>query len=164
MRLRRPMTHDRLCLRGLRLLPRLPSHRASTLSGGSDGDRATAARAPPVAPSRSRSALFSRSRRCRLRAVGADRHLGGIQHGPAARLRGDRVGIGDRPAVSRPRRLPWAELLRRVFAQDVLQDACGGRCTVVAFVTDANLTPQPGTTPRSLEGMLWRRPHEPPRI
>jgi len=47
---------------------------------------------------------------------------------------------GGPPAVSRPRRLPWAELLRRVFAQDVLQCACGGRRTVVAFVADANLT------------------------
>jgi len=47
---------------------------------------------------------------------------------------------GGSPAVSRPRRLPWAELLRRVFAQDVLQCACGGRRTVVAFVADANLT------------------------
>jgi hypothetical protein len=27
-----------------------------------------------------------------------------------------------------------------VFAQDVLQCACGGRRTVVAFVADANLT------------------------
>ncbi len=47
---------------------------------------------------------------------------------------------GGSPAVSRPRRLPWAELLRRVFAQGVLQCACGGRRTVVAFVADANLT------------------------
>jgi hypothetical protein len=31
-------------------------------------------------------------------------------------------------------------LLRRVFAQDVLPCACGGRRAVVAFVTDANLT------------------------
>lgn len=36
-RLRRPMTHDRLCLRGLRLPPRLPAHRTLTLSGCVDG-------------------------------------------------------------------------------------------------------------------------------
>jgi hypothetical protein len=30
--------------------------------------------------------------------------------------------------------------LRRVFAEDVLPCACGGRRTVVAFVADANLT------------------------
>ncbi|HEX7839328.1 MAG TPA: hypothetical protein VF469_17745, partial [Kofleriaceae bacterium] len=47
---------------------------------------------------------------------------------------------GGPPAVSRPCRLPWAELLRRVFAQNVLRCACGGRHTVVAFVADANLT------------------------
>ena len=34
----------------------------------------------------------------------------------------------------RARRLPWADLLRRVFAQDVLVCLCGGRRSVVAFV------------------------------
>ena len=48
--------------------------------------------------------------------------------------------------ASNPHRVPQrtcsltAELLRRVFAQDVLPCACGGRRTVVAFVADANLT------------------------
>ena len=37
---------------------------------------------------------------------------------------------------SRARRLLWADLLRRGFAQDVLACPCGGRRTVVAFVTD----------------------------
>src|SRR5690349_13261240 len=32
----RPMTHDRLSLRGLRLLPGIRCHRTLTLSGGSD--------------------------------------------------------------------------------------------------------------------------------
>jgi len=36
---------------------------------------------------------------------------------------------------SRARRLPWAELLRRVFADDVLHCPCGGRRSVVAVVT-----------------------------
>jgi len=42
------------------------------------------------------------------------------------------------PVPPRARRLPWADLLRRVFAQDVLCCLCGGRRTVVAFVTDPN--------------------------
>ena len=37
---------------------------------------------------------------------------------------------------TRAGRLPWADLLRRVFADDVLQCACGGRRSVVAVVTD----------------------------
>jgi hypothetical protein len=43
------------------------------------------------------------------------------------------------PHPGRPRghRLPWADLLRRVFAQDVLACPCGGRRHVVAFVAHA---------------------------
>jgi hypothetical protein len=37
----------------------------------------------------------------------------------------------------RARRLPWADLLRRVFAEDVLVCPCGSRRSVVAFVADA---------------------------
>lgn len=40
---------------------------------------------------------------------------------------------------SRSRRLPWADLLRRVFADDVLQCPCGGRRSVIAVVTDPAL-------------------------
>jgi hypothetical protein len=40
---------------------------------------------------------------------------------------------------SRSRRLPWADLLRRVFADDVLQCSCGGRRSVIAVVTDPTL-------------------------
>ena len=36
-------------------------------------------------------------------------------------------------------RLPWAELLQRVFAQDVLACPCGGRRRVLAFITDLNV-------------------------
>jgi hypothetical protein len=43
------------------------------------------------------------------------------------------------PASSGRRRLPWADLLRRVFAQDVLACPCGGRRTVTAFVVDTTL-------------------------
>jgi hypothetical protein len=35
------------------------------------------------------------------------------------------------------RRVPWAELLKRVFGDDLLHCGCGGRRTVVAVVTDA---------------------------
>jgi hypothetical protein len=40
-------------------------------------------------------------------------------------------------SVWRARRVPWAELLKRVFADDLLNCVCGGRRTVVAVVTDA---------------------------
>jgi hypothetical protein len=44
------------------------------------------------------------------------------------------------PTTAAPRlrsgRLPWADLLRRVFADDVLQCACGGRRSIIAIVTD----------------------------
>ena len=41
--------------------------------------------------------------------------------------------------MGRTRRVPWAELLRRVFGDDLLNCGCGGRRTVVAVVTDANI-------------------------
>jgi hypothetical protein len=39
-------------------------------------------------------------------------------------------------APSRPRRIPWAELLRRVFRTEVDRCSCGGRLRLVSFVTD----------------------------
>ena len=36
----------------------------------------------------------------------------------------------------RSSRLPWAELLRRVFPDDVLSCPCGGRRSIVAVVAD----------------------------
>ena len=36
--------------------------------------------------------------------------------------------------VPRERRLPWADLLKRVFGDDVLQCPCGGRRRVVAII------------------------------
>ena len=35
--------------------------------------------------------------------------------------------------------VPWAELLRRVFATDVLSCPCGGRRSVIAVVVDSAL-------------------------
>src|SRR5258708_3854303 len=42
------------------------------------------------------------------------------------------------PAEARPlpSRIPWAELLLRVFREDVLSCPCGGRRTVLAFITE----------------------------
>ena len=50
--------------------------------------------------------------------------------------------LGAPPAdPSRPRRLPWADLLQRVYKIDVLTCAtCGGRLRVIAFLTDENVT------------------------
>ena len=41
------------------------------------------------------------------------------------------------PGPPRAHRVPWADLLRRVFAQDVLACPCGGRRTIVAFVAES---------------------------
>ena len=57
-------------------------------------------------------------------------------------------------SVWRARRTPWAELLRRVFADHLLHCACGGRRTVLAMVTDPN-------TARALLDRLGL-PHRPP--
>jgi len=41
------------------------------------------------------------------------------------------------PAPGSRQRIPWAELLRRVFAIDVLRCArCGGRRAVLAFISE----------------------------
>jgi DNA-binding MarR family transcriptional regulator len=39
----------------------------------------------------------------------------------------------------RQTRIPWGELLMRVFREDVLQCPCGGRRVVLAFVNDKSL-------------------------
>jgi hypothetical protein len=52
---------------------------------------------------------------------------------------------GDDLATSRPQRpadpsrIPWAELLLRVFREDVLLCPCGGRRVVLAFVTEKKI-------------------------
>jgi hypothetical protein len=48
-------------------------------------------------------------------------------------------GVPGVPTSSRARRLPWADLLRRVFAEDVLHCPCGGHRSVTAFVVDERL-------------------------
>ena len=52
---------------------------------------------------------------------------------------------GDDLATARPQRpadpsrIPWAELLLRVFREDVLLCPCGGRRVVLAFVTEKKI-------------------------
>ncbi len=44
----------------------------------------------------------------------------------------------DRPA--RTHRAPWAELLKKVFALDVLASPdCGGRLQIIAFIAEATV-------------------------
>jgi hypothetical protein len=54
--------------------------------------------------------------------------------------RDDAVAPPCSPATAAPRvragRMPWSDLLGRVFAADVLQCACGSRRSVIAVVTD----------------------------
>ena len=40
---------------------------------------------------------------------------------------------------NRASRIPWAELLLRVFREDVLHCPCGGRRVVLAFITERNV-------------------------
>jgi len=44
-------------------------------------------------------------------------------------------GRRDRPA--RTYRVPWADLLTKVFAVDVLASPCGGRLQFIAFIAEA---------------------------
>ena len=43
------------------------------------------------------------------------------------------------PRKRDPSRIPWAELLQRVFMDDVLACPCGGRRTVIAFVNERKI-------------------------
>jgi hypothetical protein len=58
----------------------------------------------------------------------------------AAAPAGQRRASG--PAPHRERRLPWSELLRRVFAVDALQcDRCGGRMRILAAIDQPEVIP-----------------------
>jgi hypothetical protein len=72
---------------------------------------------------------------------------------PAHRYRADVVAIGREPAAldqeitsknespMRKRGLPWAELLRRVFAIDILKcDQCGGDMKIIAIIPASEAT------------------------
>jgi hypothetical protein len=55
---------------------------------------------------------------------------------PAAPADTEPSGLPSDPPTVRPRRLPWAQLLKRVLNIDVLACPCGGRREIIAFVTD----------------------------
>ena len=66
---------------------------------------------------------------------------GAVCPGPSTSRR-RRVGDGASPDAGPPcrRRYPWAELLRRVFALDVLRCAlCGGRRELIAQITNPDV-------------------------
>lgn len=47
-----------------------------------------------------------------------------------------KTGSGEVRQRSRPERIPWADLVRRVWLEDILRCECGGRRTVLAMVID----------------------------
>jgi putative transposase/transposase-like zinc-binding protein len=55
---------------------------------------------------------------------------------PAAPTDTEPSGLPSDPKAVRPRRLPWAQLLKRVLNIDVLACSCGNRREIIAFVTD----------------------------
>ena len=62
----------------------------------------------------------------------------------------------DEEATIRPRNYSWAELMRRVFAIDVLQCECGGRRSLIAVITD------PGVVVSMLECLGLSSARSPP--
>jgi hypothetical protein len=137
---------ERLCRYGAR-----PAFAQERLAWTDDGriayklkrpwpDGRTALVMPPVAFLRRLCGIIPPPRRHLVRYSGV--------FGPAAKhrskLRALVPGRGDSEpehcaASTRPPRagrLPWADLLRRVFADDVLRCPCGGRRSVIAVVTD----------------------------
>jgi len=46
------------------------------------------------------------------------------------------LSLPEPSSSQRPKRIPWAQLLLRVFRVDVEKCACGGRLKLVAFITD----------------------------
>jgi hypothetical protein len=137
---------ERLCRYGAR-----PAFAQERLAWTDDGriayrlkrpwpDGRTALVMPPVAFLRRLCGIIPPPRRHLVRYSGV--------FGPAAKHRSKLralVPVHDAPEPERcasdarpPRtgRLPWADLLRRVFADDVLHCPCGGRRSVIAVVTD----------------------------
>jgi hypothetical protein len=112
--------------------------RAAPLSGSPPPPTSTAA-APPAAARSSNPAVHQRA------------------HEPAAAADADELVGPDDPG--RERRLAWADLLKRVFAEDVLRcSRCGGEMRLVAVVHD------PGVVERILQHLgLWSRGPPPER-
>jgi hypothetical protein len=74
----------------------------------------------------------------------------------AANSAGTTAPQAEQPGV-RERRLNWAELLRRVFAVDVLQcPLCDGRMEIISFIID------PAVAGRILECLGLSSVHQPP--
>jgi hypothetical protein len=136
---------ERLCRYGAR-----PAFAQERLAWTADGriayrlkrpwpDGRTALVMPPVAFLRRLCGIIPPPRRHLVRYSGV--------FGPAAKHRSKLralIPVREDPESARstpdtrPRagRLPWADLLRRVFADDVLHCPCGGRRSVIAVVTD----------------------------
>ena len=48
----------------------------------------------------------------------------------------DELSVPEPPSTTRPKRIPWAQLLLRVFRVDVEKCECGDRLRLLAFITD----------------------------
>lgn len=68
------------------------------------------------------------------RAGGVERPPGGPPAGPGKA--GDQAGEEVAPERRHDSQIPWAELLLRVFREDVLKCPCGGRRRVIAFIKE----------------------------
>jgi hypothetical protein len=146
--------HDRAALERLCRYGARPAFAQERLAWTDDGriayrlkrpwpDGRTALVLPPVAFLRRLCGIIPPPRRHLVRYSGV--------FGPAAKARGKLRTLVPPRDDGEPRcasattgarrlgRLPWADLLRRVFADDVLQCPCGGRRSVIAVVTDAAL-------------------------
>jgi len=62
-----------------------------------------------------------------------------IAAGPSTESTAPAAPVPTPPARRAPARLPWADLLQRVFAEDVLACPCGGRRRVLAFISDLDV-------------------------
>ena len=72
-----------------------------------------------------------------IRAFGPDSAEPTASVATAGSLNTEPRGAATASLVRVPSRIPWAELLSRVFKVDVLKcEHCGGRMTVLAFLTE----------------------------
>ena len=140
---------ERLCRYGAR--PAFASERLTLTAAGQVSyrlkrpwpDGRTHLILPPVAFRRRLAGILPPPRRHLLRYAGV--------FAPRAALRSRVVALAPAAATTtastavlppphrQPTRLPWADLLQRVFAVDVLACPCGGRRRVLAFITDLDV-------------------------
>ncbi len=70
-------------------------------------------------------------------SAGTEGHVSTSQGTQAAQTPGLAQQAGSRPVPSiRPRRLPWADLLKRVFGVEALQCKCGKSMRAIAAITE----------------------------